>query len=174
MSNKKVIGLCSSEIDAIRRIEELKVEGYETDQLYAVTKDADFHLMLQNRSGATVTSAGPSITEKVKAIFSKEKPVKEYLLEFGLSEKDAETYYKNVEDDLILLVTDEEGAEETLHSAAEAAAGSDEAPLPDKEEAERRQFIQERHKTEDKTDEFPVVDTSPLPPDQQSLYRNYQ
>ncbi|HEY9576184.1 MAG TPA: general stress protein [Pseudobacillus sp.] len=169
MSNKKVIGLCSSEIDAIRRIEELKVEGYESKQLYAVTKDADFHLMLQNRSGAKVTSAGPSITEKVKAMFTKEKPVKEYLLEFGLSEKDAEAYYKNVEEELILLVADEEDNGETAHAAAETAAGLDEAPLPNKEEAERRQRIQER----DRMDELNVTSDSFLSPNQQPLHRDY-
>lgn len=170
MSNKKVIGLCSSEIEAIRRIEELKVEGYEMNQLYAVTKDADFHLMLQNRSGATVTSAGPSLTEKVKAIFTKEKPVKDYLLEFGLSEEDAEAYYQNVEEELILLVADERKAgSEADHSAAETAAGLNNEALPDKEEVERRQRIQEQDRSGNRHTE----DESILPPSQQPLYRDY-
>ncbi|OCA82811.1 general stress protein [Pseudobacillus wudalianchiensis] len=171
MSNKKVIGLCSSEIDAIRRIEELKVEGYTTDQLYAVTKDADLYLMLQNRSGAEVTSAGPSLTEKVKAIFTKEKPVKESLLEFGLSEEDAEAYYKSLEEELILLVADEADDEATGHSVTETAASLEEAPLPDKEETERRQRIQEQNELNRKTER--VTDGSLFPPNQQPLHRDY-
>lgn len=164
MPTKKVIGLCSSEIDAIRRIEELKVEGFAASQLYAITKDADFHLMLQNRSGAKVISAGPSMKDKMKAVFSKEAPVKEYLLEFGLSEEDAEAYYKNVEEDLILLAADKESTQAT----EETAAGIANPPLPDREEAERRRLMKEQRTTESAT-----LEESTLPPDQQALYRDY-
>ncbi|KIL72174.1 general stress protein [Bacillus badius] len=164
MPTKKVIGLCSSEIDAIRRIEELKVEGFAASQLYAITKDADFHLMLQNRSGAKVISAGPSIKDKMKAVFSKEAPVKEYLLEFGLSAEDAEAYYKNVEEDLILLAADKESTQAT----EETAAGIANPPLPDREEAERRRLMKGQRKTESA-----ALEESTLPPDQQALYRDY-
>ncbi|MGC8230328.1 general stress protein [Pseudobacillus badius] len=165
MPTKKVIGLCSSEIDAIRRIEELKVEGFAASQLYAITKDADFHLMLQNRSGAKVISAGPSMKDKMKAVFSKEAPVKEYLLEFGLSEEDAEAYYKNVEEDLILLAADDK---ESTQATEETAAGIANPPLPDREEAERRRLMKEQ-----RTTESAALEESTLPPDQQALYRDY-
>ncbi|WP_191992000.1 general stress protein [Bacillus aerolatus] len=173
MANKIVIGLCKTEFDAIRRIEELKVEGYNMDQLYAVTKDADFNLLLQNRTGAEVTSAGPTIMEKVKSIFTKDKPIKEYLLDFGLSEKDAEAYHQDVDDELILLVADEHDEANRETAAAQAASNENKGvtnpPLPTKAETERRQRIQEREQTEKPY----LTDDSLIPPNQQPYHRDF-
>ncbi|OMP68079.1 general stress protein [Domibacillus epiphyticus] len=105
---KYVIGLFDSEIDAIRKIEDLKVEGYDPRLITALAKDADVYLTIQNRTEADVETAGPSMKEKLKSIFSGEKPVKDTLINFGLCEKDAEKYHEAIAKEKVLLVTDEQ------------------------------------------------------------------
>lgn len=105
---KRVIGLFESEIDVIRKIEDLKVEGFDPANITALTKDADLYLTIQHRTEASVETAGPSMAEKIKAIFSREKPVKDSLIEFGLSEEDAEKYHEELAKEKVLLVTDEQ------------------------------------------------------------------
>ncbi|WP_046179390.1 general stress protein [Domibacillus tundrae] len=105
---KYVIGLFNSEIEVIRKIEDLKVEGYDPSKMTALTKDADVYLTIQNRTEANVETTGPSMKEKVKSIFTREKPVKDALLDFGLSEEDAEKYHDGLAKEKVLLVTDEQ------------------------------------------------------------------
>ncbi len=105
---KHVIGLFDSEIDVIRKIEDLKVQGYDPSKIIALTKDADIYLTIQHRTEATVKTAGPSLKEKLASIFTHEKPVKTALIEFGLSEKDADAYYESLAKEKVLLVTDEQ------------------------------------------------------------------
>jgi hypothetical protein len=105
---KKVIGLFNGEIDVIRKIEDLKVEGFDPAQMTALTKDADIYLTIQNRTEANVETAGPSMKEKIKSIFSREKPVKDSLIEFGLSEDDAEKYHEGLAKEKVLLVINEQ------------------------------------------------------------------
>lgn len=178
MPDKQVIGLCKSDIDAIRRIEDLQAKGYDANQLYAITKDEDFHLRLQNNTKAEVTSAGPSIVEKVKSIFTKDQPIKEYLLEFGLSEGDAEAYYKDIDNELILLVMDQskEARQETAADQERARPNSGQAgnahsasPLPTREEAERRQRLQENSEITEPS----VTDDAVIPPNQQPYHRDF-
>ncbi|WP_100330338.1 general stress protein [Bacillus xiapuensis] len=108
MTRKRIIGLFQTEIDVIRKIEEWQVHSSQADQqLYAITKDADFYVNLQNLSGAKVTSAKPSIIEKAKSLLTKNQPTKDYLVDFGLSEKEADAYQQEIENGLILLVADE-------------------------------------------------------------------
>lgn len=105
---KYVLGLFDGEIDVIRKIEDLKVAGYDPSKMTALTKDADVYLTIQNRTEANVETAGPSLKEKVKSIFTREKPVKDALIDFGLSEKDAEKYHEGLAKEKVLLVTDEQ------------------------------------------------------------------
>ncbi len=56
--------------------------------------DRFFYLTIQNRTKASVETAGPSMKEKIKSMFSREKPVKDSLIKFGLSEEDAENYHR--------------------------------------------------------------------------------
>ncbi|WP_050181818.1 general stress protein [Domibacillus robiginosus] len=105
---KYVLGLFDGEIDVIRQIEDLKVEGYDPSKMTALTKDADVYLTIQNRTEANVETAGPSLKEKVKSIFTREKPVKDALIDFGLSEEDAEKYHEELAKEKVLLVTDEQ------------------------------------------------------------------
>ncbi|OLN23664.1 hypothetical protein BTO30_03590 [Domibacillus antri] len=105
---KFVIGLFESEIDVIRKIEDLKAAGYDPKLMTALTKDADVYLTIQNRTEASVETTGPSIKEKVKSMFSREKPVKDTLMDFGLSEADAEKYHEALAKEKVLLVIDEQ------------------------------------------------------------------
>ncbi|WP_018395589.1 general stress protein [Bacillus sp. 37MA] len=105
---KQVIGLFDSEIDVIRKIEDLKVEGFDPAQMTVLTKDADIYLTIQNRTKASVETAGPSMKEKIKSMFLREKPVKDSLIKFGLSEEDAENYHREFAKEKVLLVIDEQ------------------------------------------------------------------
>lgn len=105
---KQVIGLFDGEIDVIRKIEDLKVEGFDPAQMTALTKDADLYLTIQNRTVASVETVGPSMKEKIKSMFSREKPVKDSLIEFGLSEEDAEKYHGALTKEKVLLIIDEQ------------------------------------------------------------------
>lgn len=105
---KHVLGLFDGEIDVIRKIEDLKVAGYNPASMTALTKDADVYLTIQNRTEANVETTGPSMKEKVKSIFTWEKPVKEALIDFGLSEEEAEKYHDALSKEKVLLVTDEQ------------------------------------------------------------------
>jgi len=57
--------------------------------------------------------------EKLKSILSKEKPVLESLIDFGLTSEEANQYYEDVENGKILLVVDEK---ETLSKQASGNA----------------------------------------------------
>ncbi|WP_046174726.1 general stress protein [Domibacillus indicus] len=105
---KYVLGLFDGEIDVIRKIEDLKVAGYDPSKMTAITKDADVFLTIQRRTEANVETAGPSVKEKVKSIFTREKPVKDALVDFGLPETEAEKYHKEIAKEKVLLVTDEQ------------------------------------------------------------------
>ncbi|HZG73809.1 MAG TPA: general stress protein [Chondromyces sp.] len=119
MKPKRIIGVFESELTVIREVEELKVAGYDGSQIYAITNDADLVLLVKNRSAAQVQSAGPSFMEKLKSILSKEKPVLESLIDFGLTSEEANQYYEDVENGKILLVVDEK---ETLSKQASGNA----------------------------------------------------
>ncbi|MBM7649564.1 hypothetical protein JOC78_002538 [Bacillus ectoiniformans] len=175
---KKVIGLFEHEIDVIRQIEQLKVEGYSPKSMYAVTKDADFNLLLQHRTAAEVTSAGPNMVEKMKSIFLQEEPIKDYLIEFGLSEEEAAIYHEEIEHEKILLVLEEEAVPQknflffTPKESSKESSNSvkkKDSPLPSKEEAEDRQKKQERDKYEEPT----ITDDTLIPPNQQPYHRDF-
>lgn len=174
MVTKKVIGLFEHEIDVIRQIELLKVEGYSTESMYAITKDADFNLLLQHRTGAEVTSAGPNMMEKMKSIFLQEEPIKDYLIDFGLTEDEAAIYHEEIDHEKILLVLEEEATPQKnflFYPSKEQPNDkkTNTRPLPSKEEAEDRQKRQER----EKYDEPKITDDALIPPNQQPYHRDF-
>ncbi|KAB7705363.1 YsnF/AvaK domain-containing protein [Bacillus aerolatus] len=109
-NNKKFIGVFNNQTEVIRKIEELKAEGYAETDIYAVAKDADNISMVRGRTGAEVesTTAGGSWMDKFMAFLSGEDEVRGGLRNMGLDDADSDRYYNDIEAGKILLYVDKD------------------------------------------------------------------
>lgn len=108
MDNKTFIGTFQSENEVIRKIEELKAQGYEENDIYVVAKDENDISMVRGRTNAEVQSADGSWIDRFMAFLSGEEPVRGALLNMGLSESEANRYYNDIQDGSVLLYVDKE------------------------------------------------------------------
>jgi uncharacterized protein (TIGR02271 family) len=109
--DKKVIGVFHSEEEAIRTIEELKAQGYENSDIYAVAKDEDDISMVRGRTNVDVRSAEGNWFDRFVSFITGEEPVREAMRNMGLSGPDMDRYYREIEDGGILLYVDKEYGE---------------------------------------------------------------
>lgn len=109
--DKQVIGVFHSEEEAIRKIEDLKAQGYDNSDIYAVAKNEDDISMVRGRTNVDVRSAGGNWFDRFVSFITGEEPVREAMRNMGLSGPDMDRYYQEIEDGGILLYVDKEYGE---------------------------------------------------------------
>ncbi|MBM7649892.1 uncharacterized protein (TIGR02271 family) [Bacillus ectoiniformans] len=131
-NDKKFIGVFNNQTEVIRKIDELKAEGYDASDIYAVAKDKDNISMVRGRTGAEVESAAheASWMDKFMAFLSGEDEVRGGLNHMGLSDADSDRYYRDIETGKILLYVDKDYydnnyRDRTLTNAADPNLGPD-------------------------------------------------
>lgn len=109
-NDKKFIGVFDNQTEVINKIEELKAQGYDDTDIYAVAKDADYVSMVRGRTGVEVESAaaGGSWMDKFMAFLSGEDEVRGGLRNMGLDDAEANRYYNDIEAGKILLYVDKD------------------------------------------------------------------
>ncbi|MBS4204919.1 YsnF/AvaK domain-containing protein [Lederbergia citrea] len=108
MDNKTFIGTFHTEEEAINKIQELKSQGYDGNDIYAIAKDDDDISMVRGRTDAEVQSTGGNWIDRFISFLSGEEPVRGALRNMGLSDADADRYYGDIESGKILLYVDKE------------------------------------------------------------------
>ncbi|CAM4123672.1 YflT domain-containing protein [Lederbergia lenta] len=111
MDDKRFIGIFPVEEEAILKIQELKIQGYEADDIYAVAKDENEINMLRGRTDVDVQSADGAETgwvDRFISFLSGEEPVRDALGKMDLSGAEVERYYQAIENGNILLYVDKE------------------------------------------------------------------
>lgn len=106
--NKKVIGVFHSEEEAIRKVEELEAQGFNTSDIYAVAKDEDNISMVRGRTNIDVKSTGGNWFDRFVGFITGEEPVREALHNAGLDGPEMDDYYRDIDDGGILLYVDED------------------------------------------------------------------
>lgn len=106
MDNKKFIGSFMSEEQLLQRIADLKMQGYDDDDMFVVVKDEDDISILKARSDVDVKTSPRNWLDRFMAFLTGDEPVKEGLLRLGMSDEEANRYCREVENGNLLLYID--------------------------------------------------------------------
>jgi uncharacterized protein (TIGR02271 family) len=109
--NKKFIGIFDTQEEVIRKIEDLKLQGYGEADIYAVAKDADDISMVRGRTGAEVEEAdtgSDSWLDKFMGFLTGDDEVRGGMEKMGLTDEEADRYYKDIQAGRILLYVDKD------------------------------------------------------------------
>lgn len=108
MNNKKFIGTFHTEEETIRKIQELKSQGYDAEDIYAVARDEHDISMVRGRTDVDVQAAEGSWIDRFMAFLSGEEPVRGALRNMGLTEAECDRYYNEIDNGAILLYVDKD------------------------------------------------------------------
>ncbi|RYI26480.1 YsnF/AvaK domain-containing protein [Bacillus infantis] len=109
--NKKFIGVFDTQEEAIKKIDDLKLQGYGESDIYAVAKDADDISMVRGRTGAEVEGTdadGGSWLDKFMSFLTGEDEVRGGMQNMGLTDAEADRYYSDIQAGKILLYVDKD------------------------------------------------------------------
>jgi len=97
MENKKYIGTFHSVDTVLYKITELKAQGYDESEMYAVTNEEDTISMLQGQTDAELLSTtDESWLDRFKLFLSGEEPILDAFSRMGFSEQQSMGYYNEV------------------------------------------------------------------------------
>ncbi|MEK3888159.1 general stress protein [Bacillus sp. FSL K6-3431] len=111
MDKKKFIGTFPTEEEAFLKIQELKIQGYEADDIYAVAQGEKEISMLRGQTDVDVQSSEEvdvGWLDKFIAFLSGEEPVREALEKMGASDAEVKRYYQEIQNGNILLYVDKD------------------------------------------------------------------
>jgi uncharacterized protein (TIGR02271 family) len=109
--NKKFIGVFDTQEEAIKKIDDLKLQGYGESDIYAVAKDADDISMVRGRTGAEVEGTDAdsgSWLDKFMSFLTGEDEVRGGMQNMGLTDEEADRYYSDIQAGKILLYVDKD------------------------------------------------------------------
>ena len=135
---KNVLAVVFSEDDLMRKIEDLKTQGYNENDIHLVAQDGDRLDSIEQRTGAEGERVN-SFKDKFKGFISGEGSVREGIKSLGLSDKETERYTADVAKGGILLYTEEERA--GILKAVEKGELRNKQGAEDPEDQQRHQFI---------------------------------
>ncbi|WP_301108123.1 general stress protein [Sporosarcina sp.] len=107
MATKRYMGMYFDETELVRRMDELKREGWPEDHIYVVVKDEDQLTMVRSRTDAEIKSATDSWWDRFMGFISGEDHVHRMVdgLDFGPAE--TEQYYREIDQGGMLLYVDQ-------------------------------------------------------------------
>ncbi|WP_166805796.1 general stress protein [Jeotgalibacillus sp. R-1-5s-1] len=109
--SKGYIETFHSEQDVLRKIEDLKLQGYKEEDMYVVARDKDELSLVRGRTDADVESVEGNWWDKFKAFVSGDSSVREAFDRMGMEKEDSERYYDEVRNGAFLLYADNEYAD---------------------------------------------------------------
>ncbi|MCM3611061.1 YsnF/AvaK domain-containing protein [Planococcus sp. MERTA32b] len=145
--NNKLFGFFGGQMEVREKIEELKTEGYSSDNMYIIAKDNEQINALRSYSGVHFsTEQDGDWIDKFKEMFSGSHSLKNVFEEMGFSNEEAEDFNRRIENGEIFLFADDEVYNENAGSAGSASEGTSnhnedfsEAPKMSRTERRKRQ-----------------------------------
>lgn len=111
MDDKRFIGIFPTEAEAILKVQELKIQGYKADDIYAVAKNENEVSLLRGHTDVEVKSTDGAETgwvDRFMTFLSGEEPIRDALVKMNLSAAEIDRYYQEVERGNILLYVDKD------------------------------------------------------------------
>ena len=104
--SRNYVDTFQTEQEVLRKIEELKLEGYAEDDMYVMARDKDELMLVRGRTDVDLESSEGNWMDKFKAFVTGDSPVREAFNRMGLEREAAERYYDDVRNGAILLYAD--------------------------------------------------------------------
>ncbi|KIL49563.1 general stress protein [Jeotgalibacillus soli] len=103
-----------SEEQVLQKIEELKLNGYDENDIYVMARHKDELSMVSARTDVETESAEGNWMDKFKAFVTGDTPVREAFDRMGLDKEDTARYYDEVQNGAILLYADSEYSDSAI------------------------------------------------------------
>ncbi|TDL33087.1 hypothetical protein E2R51_10550 [Jeotgalibacillus sp. S-D1] len=104
--SRKYVETFRTQEEVLRKIEELKLEGYSEQDMYAMARDKEELSLVRGRTDVDLESSEGNWMDKFKAFVTGDSPVREAFHRMGLEREAAERYYDDVNNGAILLYAD--------------------------------------------------------------------
>lgn len=149
----KLIGTFDVQAEVIHEIGELKAQGYKEEDMYVVALNGQQLQMVQGQTDVHLNTDEGDFMDKFKSFISGEDPTKDALKQMGLSDSEANEYYKQVQSGkLVLYVDSEYGMNyQNFDAAAASLSGNKHSPdgrhlsdTPDLEDERKMELHEER------------------------------
>ncbi len=108
MTNNKFMGTFDTESEVLRKIEELKNQGISEDHMYVMAHDKEQLSMVRGRTDVDYKSSEGGWMDKFMGFLSGNESVHEAFSGMGIDDKEADGYYRDVQNGKILLFVDQE------------------------------------------------------------------
>ncbi|RLQ83851.1 YsnF/AvaK domain-containing protein [Planomicrobium sp. Y74] len=120
----KLFGFFGGQMEVQEKIEELKNEGYPSDNMYVIAKDNEQINALRSYSEVHFsTEQDGEWIDKFKELFSGNHSLRNVFEEMGFSSEEAEDFNRRIENGEIFLFADDEVYDESNRDAGISAAG---------------------------------------------------
>lgn len=115
MDNKKYVGTFHSIDTILYKITELKAQGYDESNMYAVTNEEDNISMLRGQSDIELLGSGDeNWLNRFKLFLTGEEPILDAFLRMGFSEQQSRNYYNEVKNGGVALFIEDVALENHL------------------------------------------------------------
>lgn len=104
----KLIGTFDVQAEVIHEISELKAQGYKEEDMYVVALNGQQLQMVQGQTDVHLNTDEGDFMDKFKSFISGEDPTKDAFKQMGLSDSEADEYYKQIQNGKIVLYVDSE------------------------------------------------------------------
>ncbi|WP_404335038.1 DUF2382 domain-containing protein [Planococcus rifietoensis] len=163
----KLIGTFDVQAEVIHEIGELKAQGYKEEDMYVVALNGQQLQMVQGQTDVHLNTDEGDFMDKFKSFISGEDPTKDALKQMGLSESEADEYYKQIQSGKIILYVDSEygmnyqnfdAAAASLSANRQAENTSQKTETPDLSDEQQMKLHEERLAVDKKWVESGSVD----------------
>lgn len=163
----KLIGTFDVQAEVIHEIGELKAQGYKEEDMYVVALNGQQLQMVQGQTDVHLNTDEGDFMDKFKSFISGEDPTKDALKQMGLSESEADVYYKQIQSGKIILYVDSEygmnyqnfdAAAASLSANRQAENNSQKTETPDLSDEQPMKLHEERLAVDKKWVESGSVD----------------
>lgn len=127
----KLIGTFDVQAEVIHEIGELKAQGYKEEDMYVIALNGQQLQMVQGQTDVHLNTDEGDFMDKFKSFISGEDPTKDALKQMGLSDSEADEYYKQIQSGKIVLYVDSEYGMNYQNFDAAAAGLSGNGPAQD-------------------------------------------
>lgn len=163
----KLIGTFDVQAEVIHEIGELKAQGYKEEDMYVVALNGQQLQMVQGQTDVHLNTDEGDFMDKFKSFISGEDPTKDALIQMGLSESEANDYYKEIQSGKIVLYVDSEygmnyqnfdAAAASLSANRQTENNSQKTETPDLSDEQQMKLHEERLAVDKKWVESGSVD----------------
>ena len=102
------VELFDNQLQVIKRIEELKREGYQEDDMYVMVDDDEEIAILRGATGVMIKEEDDSLFDRFKSFFTGKDSVVDAFNKMDLNEKDRDACYEEVQSGKILLMVNKD------------------------------------------------------------------